>query len=125
MSPPFAVLLLPDGTTRSVAVQSRTESSPPVVELVDGLVRNLRERATPDEFRAVAVCATGYVARADTGERARAILIGLEAPGRAPESMAVPYSRGLYGSYAFHPVVRQAGKCVVFTSGADKPEAEG
>lgn len=113
MTAPFAVVVLPDGSSRIIGVESR-EKSPRLVALMDGLVAALRRQAPRRGYRAVAICSTGYATCVETGETARAILIGMESRCGDARAVAIPYSRGLYDSYVYHDAVEQPGRPVVF-----------
>lgn len=113
MAAPFAVVVHEDGTTRTIAAESK-ERSPRIVELVDGLMRWLRKEAPVRGFRSVLICSTGYAARPATGEQARAILMGMETRDGECRNVAIPFSRGLYGSYVFHEPIEDTGRLIVF-----------
>jgi hypothetical protein len=110
---PFAVVVLPDGTARIIGVDSR-EDAPRIVELVHGLVVTLRRQARERGYRAAAICSSGYASRPETGESARAILIEMETPDGKARAIALPYSRGLFGSYVYHEPVEQPCRAVIF-----------
>jgi hypothetical protein len=115
ISPPFAVVALRDGTTRTIGVESRTEGSPRLGDLYNGLVASLRSPERRRDFRAVALCATGYASNPATGEQARAILITLEDDSDRAKTVAIPFSRGLLDSVVFHDPMEQPGRPLIFS----------
>ena len=109
------MVVLQEGTLRTIGVESSAKEGTRTVDLVAGLVEALRSEPKRKSFRAAALCATGYATRPETKETARAILIGLESEEGRARPVAIPYSRGLYGSVVYHGALEQPGIPVIFS----------
>lgn len=88
-------------------------------DLMSYLLDARRREAGRQQYRAVAICATGYATQPETGEQARAMIVNLEDwPGEA-QTVAIPFSKGLYGSVVYHDRIVQPGRRMVLVPEPD------